>query len=114
MKDHSRMALHHILAEPRRPPSGLDLDLSLHSDMAIALAKACLGTCMVFESCPLEREGPLGCGHVCHTLIACHGEASSCVVGLAACAPIPEVSFSCLLILVRLASWANMHGFSSS
>lgn len=69
---------------------------------------------MVFESCPLEREGPLGCGHVCHTLIACHGEASSCVVGLAACAPIPEVSFSCLLILVRLASWANMYGFSSS
>ena len=63
------MALHHILAEPRRPPSGLDLDLSLHSDMAIALANACLGTCMVFESCPLEREGPLGCGHVCHTLM---------------------------------------------
>ncbi len=44
----------------------------------------------------------------CQTLIACHGEAASPIVGRAVDAPIPEVSFSCLLILLHLASLAGM------
>ena len=43
-----------------------------------------------------------------HLLIACHGEAASPVVGRAVYAPILEVYFSCLLILLRLASLAGM------
>ena len=38
----------------------------------------------------------------CHTLIACHGEAASPIVGRAVDAPIPELSFSCLLILLQV------------
>ena len=37
----------------------------------------------------------------CHIRIACHGKAASPVVGRAVYAFIPEVSFSCLLILLR-------------
>ena len=44
----------------------------------------------------------------CQILIACHGEAPSPGVGRAVYAPIPEVSFSCLLILLRLARLADM------
>jgi len=41
----------------------------------------------------------------CHTRIACHGEAASPVVGPAVYAFIPEVSFSCPLILLRWQIW---------
>jgi len=37
----------------------------------------------------------------CHIRIACHGKAASPVVGRAVYAFIPEVSFSCPLILLR-------------
>jgi len=37
----------------------------------------------------------------CHTLIACHGKAASPVVGRAVYALLPEVSFSCPLMLLR-------------
>jgi len=44
----------------------------------------------------------------CHTQIACHGKAASPVVGRAVYAFIPEVSFSCPLILLRSATLADM------
>ena len=44
----------------------------------------------------------------CHIIIACHGEAASPVAGRAVYAPTPEVSVSCLLILLQLASLADM------
>ena len=40
--------------------------------------------------------------------ILVHGEAASPIVGRAVDAPIPEVSFSCLLILLQLARLADM------
>ena len=44
----------------------------------------------------------------CHILIACRGEAASSVAGRAVDAPTREISFSCLLILLRLASLAGI------
>jgi len=44
----------------------------------------------------------------CHTRIACHGKAASPVVGRAAYALLPEVSFSCPLLLLRSATLADM------
>jgi len=44
----------------------------------------------------------------CHTRIACHGKAASPVVGRAVYAFIPEVSFSCPLMLLRSATLAHM------
>jgi len=49
----------------------------------------------------------------CHTRIACHGEAASPVVGRAVYAFIPEVSFSCPLILLRLQIWLTCKASSS-
>ena len=50
----------------------------------------------------------------CHTLIAYHGKAASIVVGRAVYAPISEVFFSCLLILLRLQVWLTYMCKSSS
>jgi len=47
------------------------------------------------------REGGALRMSSCHIRIACHGKAASPVVGPAVYAFIPEVSFSCLLILLR-------------
>ena len=44
----------------------------------------------------------------CHICIACHGEAASPMEGCAVYASIPEVSYICRLILLQLASLADM------
>ena len=56
---------------------------------------------------PPWEGGPIRLS-LCHALIACHGKAASLIVGRAVYAPITEDSFSCLLILLRLASLADM------
>jgi len=50
----------------------------------------------------------------CHTRIACHGKAASPVVGRAVYAFIPEVSFSCPLILLRWQVWLTCKASSSN
>jgi len=49
----------------------------------------------------------------CHTRIACHGKAASPVVGRAVYAFIPEVSFSCPLMLLRWQFWLTCKASSS-
>jgi len=49
----------------------------------------------------------------CHTQIACHGKAASPAVGRAVYAFIPEVSFSCPLILLRWQVWLTCKASSS-
>ena len=56
---------------------------------------------------PPWEEGPVRLPS-CQILIACHGEAASPIAGRAVYAPTPEVSFSCLLIFLHLASLAGM------
>ena len=83
------------------PLPGTGLDLSLPSGMMHVP-----GTVRGWILPPWEG-GPVGLPS-CQTLIACHGEAASPIVGRAVDAPIPEVSFGCLLILLHLASLAGM------
>jgi len=49
----------------------------------------------------------------CHTRIACHGKAASPVVGRAVYTFIPEVSFSCPLILLQWQIWLTCKASSS-
>ena len=93
--------VHLVPAAGERPPRALGLDLSLPSGMMHVP-----GTVRGWILPPWEG-GPVRLPS-CQTLIACHGEAASPIVGRAVDAPIPEVSFSCLLILLQLASWADM------
>jgi len=53
---------------------------------------------------PPREGGPLGCLHVTRGS-PCHGKAASPVVGRAVYACIPEVSFSCPLMLLRWQIW---------
>ena len=84
-----------------RPPRALGLDLSLPSG-TMHVPGAVRGWIL-----PPWEGGPVRFPS-CQIFIACHGEAASPIVGRAVYAPIPEVSFSCLLILLRLAKLADM------
>jgi len=72
------------------------------------MADACLAPCVVDPAPSGGRALRLSS---CHTQIACHGRAASPVVGRAVYALVPEVSFSCPLMLLRSANLADMSGF---